>query len=99
VVVDKLSKYTHFLALTHPFTAANVAQLYFDHICKLHGVPKAMVSDKDKIFLSQFWKEFFRLQHVSLHMSTPYHPQSDGQSEVVNWSLEGYLRCMTGKKP
>ena len=99
VVVDRLSKYAHFLALAHPFTAAGVAQLYFDNIFKLHGVPKTLVSDRDKVFLSQFWQELFKLHHVSLHMSTAYHPQSDGQTEVVNKSLEGYLRCMTGEKP
>jgi len=99
VVVDRLSKYAHFLAVSHPFTAAVVAQLYFDHIFKLHGIPRTIVSDRDKVFLSQFWQEFFKLQQVSLHMATTYHPQGDGQSKVVNRSLEGHLRCMIGEKP
>jgi len=90
VVVDKLSKYTDFLPLSHPYTAVTVAQIYFDHVFKLHGVPKTIVSNRDMIFLSQFWQEFFQLQDVVVHMPTAYHPQSDGQTEVVNKSLEGY---------
>ena len=82
-----------------PFSAVTIAQLYFDHVFKLHGVPKTIVSDRDKVFISQFWQEFFRLQHTALHTSTAYHPQSDGQTEVVNRSLERYLRCMIGEKP
>jgi len=59
VVVDKLSKYAHFLALLHPFPAAMVAQLYFEHIFKLHGLPNTIVSDRDKIFLSNSGRSSF----------------------------------------
>jgi len=99
VVVDRLSKYAHFLPLSHHFSAVTVAQLYFDNIFKLHGVPKTIVSDRDRIFVSQFWQELFRLQHTTLHVSIAYHPQNDGQTEVVNRGLESYLRCMTGERP
>jgi len=88
-----------FLALSHTFTAATVAQVYFEHIFKLHGVPKTIVTDRDKIFLSKFWQELFSLMRVSLHLSSAYHPQSHGQIEVVNRCLEAYLRCMIGEKP
>jgi len=52
--VDRLSKYAHFLPLSHPFTASTMAQLYFDNVFKLHGVPKTIVSDIDRVFVSQF---------------------------------------------
>lgn len=57
------------------------------------------MSDRDTVFLSEFWQELFKLQGCALHTSTTYHPQSDGQTEVVNRCVETYLRCMTGDKP
>ncbi|GKB76333.1 retrotransposon-related protein [Tanacetum coccineum] len=99
VIVDRLTKYAHFMDLSHPYTAVQVAQLFLDHVYKLHGMPKTIVSDKDKVFLSLFWKSLFKSLKTELHMSTTYHPQSDGQTEVVNRCLECFLRCMTGDKP
>ncbi|XP_071714207.1 uncharacterized protein [Rutidosis leptorrhynchoides] len=61
VVVDRLSKYAHFTPLAHPFTAAHVAKAFLDTIYRLHGLPKVIVSDHDKVFLSLVWKELFKL--------------------------------------
>lgn len=78
VVVDKFSKYAHVISLTHPFTALAMAKLFLDNIYKLHGLPSAIISDRDKIFTSTLWKELFKLANTELQMSTAYHPQMDG---------------------
>lgn len=99
VVVDRFSKSAHFMTLSHPFTAIQVAQVYLDNVCKLHGWPRSIVSDRDLVFVSTFWKSLFDIQGTQFCMSSAYHPQSDGQTEVVNRCLEMYLRCMCGEEP
>lgn len=91
MVVDRLPKYAHFIPLKHPYTAAMVAALLLKEIVPLHGVPKNLVSDRDKVFTSMFWEELFRLMGTQLKRSTTYHPQTNGQTEVVKRGLEAYL--------
>jgi hypothetical protein len=99
VVVDKFSKVAHFIPLKHPFTALLVARAYMDNIYKLQGMPVSLVSDRDRVFTSNLWKELFGLSGVTLHMSSSYHPQSNGQTERVNQCLETFLRCFVHAIP
>lgn len=98
VVVDRLTKYAHFIPLKHSYSAASVAQLFMDNIYKLHGLPTDIVSDRDPVFTSKFWGELMEKIGVKLNMGTAYHPQTDGQTENVNQCLEQYLRGMVFDK-
>jgi hypothetical protein len=98
-VVDRFSKYAHFIALSHPYTASSVARAFFDGIVRLHGFPLSIVSDRDLVFTGHVWRDLFRMAGVTLKMSTAFHPQTDGQSEVVNKIIAMYLRCVTGDRP
>lgn len=74
-------------------------QLFLDNVFKLHSLLETITSDRDPIFLSTLWQEFFKLQRVELHNSSAYHPQNDGQTEMVNKCIETYIRFMTVEQP
>jgi hypothetical protein len=99
VVVDRFTKYAHFIAMKHPINAHTVAKAFTDHVFKYHGLPCVIVSDRDKIFTSNLWQSLFKAMGVKLHFTTSYHPQTDGQTERVNQCLENYLRNMAFLQP
>ena len=74
VVVNRLSKFAHFGGLTHLFSAKKVTDLFVWDIVRLYGIPRSIVSDRDPIFMSNFWKELFHLQGTKLHHISAYHP-------------------------
>ena len=78
VLVDRLSKAAHFMALTHPYTARSVAQAFLDNVFKLHGCPETITSDRDPIFVSQFWKEFMAVEGDGFPMSSSWMFVEDG---------------------
>ena len=88
VVVDKLTEYADFCALSHPFKASTVSTTFMETIQKLHGNPKIIVSDRDPIFTENFWTELFSCLGTQLAHSSSYHPQSNGQANIVKFFLE-----------
>jgi len=98
VVVDRLTKYAHFMAIKKSYSAKEIAEIFCKIIYKLHGFPKVIVSDRDAKFKGNFWKELFNHIGTYLNMSSAYHLQTDGQTEVVNKCLEAYLCCYATEK-
>lgn len=92
-IVDKLSKRTYFIPTTTNVTAPGLAQLFFDNVFRAHGLPRTIVSDRDPRFTSKFWNSLFGLLDTKLSMSTAFRPQTDGQSERANRTLEDMLRA------
>ena len=92
VIVDKLTKYSHIIPFREKYSAEQLGTIVLDRLIRYHGIPKGITSDRDKLFTSNYWKTLIPMLGTRLRMSTAYHPQTDGQTERTNQSLEQYLR-------
>jgi hypothetical protein len=98
VVVDSVSKRSHFIPTHTTITALGSARHYLQNVWKLHGLPRSMLSDRGPQFVAEFMRELYRLLGITISSSTAYHPQSDGQTERVNQELEQYIRIFVSER-
>jgi IS30 family transposase len=93
VIVDRLTKVTHFIPVKTTYSGAKLAEIYMSGIVCLHGVPKKIVSDRGSQFTFKFWEKLHESMDTKLNFSSAYHPQTDGQTERTNQILEDMLRA------
>ena len=99
VVVDRLTKAAHFIPIKTNKKAPNIANIYMKEVTRLHGITKAITSERNSKFTSNFCKGLFEGFGTSLNTSTIYHPHTDGQTERVNQMIEDMLRMYVMDQP
>lgn len=96
VIVDKLTKYAIFIPCTTSITEVETVRLFSKHVIANFGIPKQIISHRDPRWRNDFWGEVCRLMGMKRALTTAYHPQADGQTEVLNQNLEIALRAYVG---
>jgi hypothetical protein len=94
VVVDRFSKMAHFIPCQKTSDTTHIANLFFKEVFRLHGLPRNIDSNRDTKFVGNFWRTLWKNLWTNLSFSSAYHPQTDGQTEVVNMSLRYFLRSL-----
>ena len=92
IVIDRLSKRVYSIPCHKTTTAKDMAQLFITNVYRTHGSPETIVSDRGPQFISEFWTELCRILGIKLKLLTVYHPQTDGQTEIMNQYLDQRLR-------
>lgn len=92
VVIDQLTFMVHLIPTQQTYGAADMAEVVFDHVYKLHGLPERIISDRDTLFTSLFWQRLHELMGTELRLSSSYHPQTDGATERANRTMTKMLR-------
>ena len=91
VIVDRFTKYLITVPFKETHTAEQLGHLLLDRLVRDHGVPITIITDRDKLFMSNYWKTISAVMGTKPKMSTAYHPQTDGQTEQANQVLKMYL--------
>jgi hypothetical protein len=93
IVTDRLTKYAYFIPYFKNSLAEDLAYMFYKHIVANYGFPQRIINNRDKLFISRFWKLLMDLSEIYHKLLTAYHPQTDGQIERLNQTMEQYLRC------
>ena len=94
-IVDRLSKMLRIISFKEDPTALEAAKLFFENIYRHHGLPSVIISDRDPVFMGTFWKSLFSMLQTKITPSSAYHPQTDGQTEIMNRKIEEMIRSFT----